>query len=76
MLIGTLKMCNGSKAIQFVFLTLFILFILLAFINATGMTGLLVIAGIDGLLLGFGSLYAALAMVLNEICEKPVAPGI
>jgi hypothetical protein len=40
------------------------------------MTGLLVIAGIDGLLLGFGSLYTALAMVLNEICEKPVAPGI
>jgi hypothetical protein len=76
MLIGTLKMCNGSRVIQFVFLTLFILFILLAIINATGMTGLLVIAGIDGLLLGFGSLYTALAMVLNEICEKPVAPGI
>jgi len=76
MLIGTLKMSNGSRAMQFVFLTLFILFILLAISNATGMSGLLVIAGIDGLLLGFGSLYTALAMVLNEICEKPVAPGI
>jgi hypothetical protein len=71
MLCGTFKL--GSRAIQIVFATLFILFILLAAVNA-GASGLLVIAGIDGLLLGIASLYTALGMVLNEVYGRDVVP--
>ncbi len=72
MLIATMKI--GVKAIQFVFVTLFILFMLLAVVNATGSTGLLSVAGIVGLVMGLGALYTALSMVLNEIYGKTVAP--
>jgi uncharacterized protein len=72
MLIITMKI--GVKALQFVFVTLFLLFMLLAFINATGNTGLLAVAGYVGLIMGLGSLYTALAMVMNEIHGKTIAP--
>lgn len=72
MLIITMKI--GVKALQFVFVTLFILFMLLAVVNATGNAGLLVIAGYVGLIMGLGSLYTALAMVMNEIHGKTIAP--
>ncbi len=58
MLIATLKL--GSKAIMFIFVTLFLLFMLLAVINGTGNTGLLVIAGYVGLIMGLSALYTAL----------------
>jgi succinate-acetate transporter protein len=72
MLLITMKI--GVKALQFVFVTLFILFMLLAVVNATGNAGLLVVAGYVGLIMGLGSLYTALAMVMNEIHGKTVAP--
>lgn len=72
MLIATLKL--GSKAIMFVFVTLFILFILLAIVNATGNTGLLVIAGYVGLIMGLGALYTALGEVLNDAYGRTVVP--
>ena len=72
MLIITMKI--GVRALQFVFATLFILFMLLAVVNATGNTGLLVVAGYVGLIMGLGSLYTALAMVMNEVHGKTVAP--
>lgn len=72
MLIITMKI--GVKALQFVFVTLFILFMLLAVVNATGNAGLLVVAGYVGLIMGLGSLYTALAMVMNEIHGKTIAP--
>ena len=72
MLIITMKI--GVRALQFVFVTLFILFMLLAVVNATGNTGLLVVAGYVGLIMGLGSLYTALAMVMNEVHGKTVAP--
>lgn len=72
MLTVTLKI--GVRALQFVFFTLFLLFIILAFINATGSTGLLVVAGYVGLVMGLGALYTALAMVMNEIHGKTIAP--
>lgn len=72
MLIITMKI--GVRALQFVFVTLFILFMLLAIVNATGSTGLLVVAGYVGLIMGLGSLYTALAMVMNEIHGKTIAP--
>ncbi len=72
MLIITMKI--GVKALQFIFVTLFILFMLLAIVNATGSTGLLVVAGYVGLIMGLASMYTALAMVMNEIHGKTVAP--
>ena len=72
MLIITMKI--GVRALQFVFVTLFILFMLLAVVNATGNMGLLVIAGYVGLIMGLGSLYTALAMVMNEIHGKTIVP--
>ncbi len=72
MLIVTMKI--GVRALQFVFATLFLLFVLLAVVNATGSTGLLVIAGYVGLIMGLGALYTALGMVMNEIHGKTVIP--
>jgi Predicted membrane protein len=72
MLIATMKI--GVRALQFVFVTLFLLFILLAVVNATGSTGLLVVAGYVGLVMGLGALYTALGMVMNEIHGKTVIP--
>jgi uncharacterized protein len=72
MLIATLKL--GSKAITFVFVTLFLLFMLLAIVNATGNAGLLVIAGYDGLVMGLGALYTALGIVLNDAYGKTIVP--
>ncbi len=72
MLIATLKL--GSKAIMFIFVTLFLLFILLAIVNATGNTGLLIIAGYVGLIMGLAALYTALGIVLNDAYGKTIVP--
>jgi succinate-acetate transporter protein len=72
MLIITMKI--GVRALQFVFVTLFILFMLLAAVNATGSAGLLVVAGYVGLIMGLASMYTALAMVMNEVHGKTVVP--
>ncbi len=72
MLIATLKL--GSKAIMFIFVTLFLLFILLAIVNATGNTGLLVIAGYEGLIMGLAALYTALGIVLNDAYGRTIVP--
>lgn len=72
MLIATLKL--DSKAIMFIFVTLFLLFILLAIVNATGNTGLLSIAGYVGLIMGLAAIYTALAIVLNDAYGRTVAP--
>ncbi len=47
---------------------------LLAVVNATGSAGLLVVAGYVGLIMGLASMYTALAMVMNEVHGKTVAP--
>jgi succinate-acetate transporter protein len=72
MMIASLKL--DSKAIMFVFVALFVLFILLAIVNATGSTSLLVVAGYVGLILGLSSLYTALAIVINDAFGRTVAP--
>lgn len=72
MLIATLKL--GTKSIMFIFVTLFLLFMLLAVVNATGNTDLLVIAGYVGLIMGLSALYTALAIVLNDAFGRTVAP--
>ncbi|MDD4497840.1 MAG: acetate uptake transporter [Methanosarcinaceae archaeon] len=72
LLVVTMKI--GVRAIQFVFATLFALFMLLAAVNVTGSVGLLTVAGFVGLIMGLGALYTALSMVLNEIHGKTVVP--
>jgi len=69
MFFGTLK---TNRALQFVFMSLAILFFLLAAgqFNKTVHT----IAGYEGIICGFSAVYLALAEVLNEAHEKTVLP--
>jgi succinate-acetate transporter protein len=71
MFIGTLR---ANKALQFVFGSLTILFILLALGEVTGNGTIAIIAGYEGLLCGFSAIYAGLAQVLNEMYKRTVAP--
>lgn len=71
MYIGTLRI---SKALQVVFGTLTILFILLAVADATGSAGIRIIAGIEGIVCGASAIYAGIAQVLNETYGKIVLP--
>ena len=63
-----------NKALQVVFLTLWILFGLLAIGEATGSSLIKVIAGWEGIFCGFSAIYAGLAQVLNETYGKTVLP--
>ena len=69
MFFGTLK---TNKGLQFVFMSLAILFFLLA--AARGVPALLPIAGIEGVVCGFSAFYLSLAEVLNEAHKKTVLP--
>jgi len=71
MFIGTLR---ANRALQVVFGSLTILFILLALGEATGNGPITMIAGYEGLLCGFSAIYAGLAQVLNEMYKRTVAP--
>ncbi len=69
MFFGTLK---TNRALQAVFLSLAILFFLLA--AAQAMPQLRLIAGIEGVICGFTAFYLSLAEVLNEAHNRPVLP--
>lgn len=71
MFFGTLK---ASRALQFVFASLAILFFLLAAADATGNATLGTIAGIEGTICGLSAIYTALGEVLNEAHGKVVVP--
>ncbi len=71
MFIGTLKL---NRALQVVFLSLAILFWLLAIAEITGNGTWKIIAGIEGIFCGFSAIYTALAQVLNEVYGKVVWP--
>jgi succinate-acetate transporter protein len=71
MYIGTLKI---SKALQFVFGSLAILFFLLAIRDITGSALIGTIAGYEGIVCGFSAIYTALAQVLNEVYGRTVLP--
>jgi len=68
---GTLK---ANRALQFVFLSLAILFFLLALRDLTGSTDIGTIAGFEGIICGLSAVYTALAEVLNEAYGKTVLP--
>jgi hypothetical protein len=71
MFVGTLKL---NKALQFIFLTLTILFFLLAISDFTSNAGLRIIAGYEGIICGGAAFYASMAQVLNEVYGKTVLP--
>jgi succinate-acetate transporter protein len=69
---GTLK---TNRALQFVFISLAILFFLLTIRDAFGITGLYANAvGVEGIICGFSAIYLALAEILNEAHGKTVLP--
>lgn len=63
-----------NLALQAVFLTLSVLFFLLAIGDITGSTTIKTIAGIEGIVCGGLAIYAGLAQVLNEVYGRVVAP--
>lgn len=69
--IGTFRI---SRALQFVFATLTILFFLLAAGDATGNTALKTFTGYEGILCGASAIYTGIAGLLNEVYGKTVLP--
>jgi hypothetical protein len=77
MFFGTLK---TNRALQFVFMSLAVLFFLLTIRDLTGNMSLIgdltigAIAGFEGIICGSSAVYLALAEVLNEANKKTVLP--
>ena len=69
--IGTFKL---NRALQFVFATLTILFLLLAIGNYTGNESIIVFAGYEGIICGASAIYAGIANLLNEVYGRRVLP--
>jgi len=71
MFFGRLK---ANRAIQFVFMSLAILFFLLTIRDLTGNATIGTITGYEGIICGLSAVYLALAEVLNEAHGKTVLP--
>jgi uncharacterized protein len=71
MFIATLRL---NRTLQAVFLTLVILFFLLALGDLIGSVFIKTIAGLEGIVCGLIAIYAGLAQVLNEVYGRVVAP--
>jgi succinate-acetate transporter protein len=71
MFFATLKM---NRALQFVFGSLTILFVLLAISDGTGNKSLGQLAGYEGIICGLSAIYTGIANVLNEVYGKTVLP--
>ncbi|NLG66714.1 MAG: acetate uptake transporter [Actinobacteria bacterium] len=71
MFIGTLKL---NRALQTVFLTLTVLFLLLAIRDWTGSEVVGKIAGWEGIVCGLSAIYAAVAQIWNEVYGRVVLP--
>jgi len=71
MFFGTLK---ANRALQFVFLSLAILFFLLTARDLTGSTDIGLLGGYEGIICGLSAVYTGLAEVLNEAYGKAVLP--
>ena len=68
---GTLKL---SRALQFVFATLTVLFFLLALGDHTGNTAIKHVAGFEGIVCGASAIYTGVAGLLNEQFGRTVLP--
>lgn len=71
MFIGTLRI---SYALQFIFLSLTILFFLLAAAHFTKNPMFTTIAGFEGIICGASAMYTGLALVINEVFAHPHLP--
>src|ERR1700757_4690384 len=72
MFIGTLRL---NRALQFVFLSLTVLFFLLAYGGFTNASSVFKhFTGWEGIFCGFSAIYAGLAQVLNELYGKVILP--
>ncbi len=71
MFFGTLK---ANNALQFVFASLTVLFLLLALGDAFQSTVIKTIAGYEGIICGLSAMYAGLAQVINEQFGRTVMP--
>ncbi|SFM28980.1 acetate uptake transporter [Methanolobus profundi] len=71
MFIGTFK---ANRALQVVFGTLTVLFILLAIADLTGNGSIKQFAGYEGIFCGLSAIYLALAEVLNEKFGRTILP--
>ena len=72
MFIGTLRL---SRALQFVFASLALLFFLLAYGDfASASPGFKHFTGWEGIICGFSAVYTGLAQVLNELYGKIILP--
>lgn len=71
MWIGTF---NTNKALQFVFLSLWVLFFLLAIRDWTGSAAVGTIAGYEGIVCGLSAIYLAMAEVINEKLGRVILP--
>lgn len=69
--IGTLRI---SKALQFVFATLTILFFLLAIGDATGNATIKSFTGYEGIICGASAIYTGMGTLLNEVYGKTILP--
>lgn len=63
-----------NRVLQFVFLSLTVLFCLLAARDWTGSAFVGTIAGIEGIVCGLSAIYLAMAEVLNEGKGRPILP--
>jgi uncharacterized protein len=71
MFIGTLRL---NRALQTVFGSLVILFLLLATGDFTGIKTIKTVAGIEGIFCGLSAIYACAAQILNEVYGIQVLP--
>jgi len=71
MFFGTLK---RNRALQVVFLSLAILFFLLAIGDFTGISLIKIIAGYEGILCGSSAIYLATAEIINESYGRKILP--
>jgi len=69
--IGTLRI---NKALQFVFASLTLLFLLLALGDITGNATLKTVTGYEGIICGASAIYAGVATLLNEVYGKVIMP--
>jgi succinate-acetate transporter protein len=71
MFMATLRL---NRALQFVFLSLTILFLLLTARDFLGSPAIGTLAGYEGIICGLSAVYTGLAQILNEVYKKVVAP--
>ena len=71
MFVGTLRL---NRALQVVFGTLVVLFLLLAIGDAVDSITLKRIAGYEGIICGLSAIYASLAQIWNELYRRTIVP--